>query len=144
MTEATAPKGAFLRMRPRLWREKGFENLSHSAMGLYFRLHSYLDDRENDRETGWEFRDGDLAIVSAHALDSGPRPKNGDAPHAAPLAELLKMGAVKRLEPGRYLLADVQARPHPVREAGKEKWRLDKIRQRGGRMSEVDTPVDSG
>lgn len=128
-------RGPFLRMRARLWLDRDFRTLSHSAAGLYFRLHSFLDDQENDGPTGWQFTAGEMSLVGSMA--------RGGSKDAELLAELVKGGFVEDLHGGAFRLTDVQGGTHEVREARKVEWRAEKKRQRDAQVSGAESEGDS-
>lgn len=134
--------GPFLRMRSRLWLDREFRAVSHAAAGLYLRLHSYLDDQENDGPTGWRFTANEVAILGGFMDHVEPPKRRGDA-QPTPLDELVKARLVVAVEGGGYRLADPQGAPYAVREARKATWRKEKTRQRDGQVSGPESGEES-
>ena len=123
-----------MRMRSRLWIDPEFRVLSHAAVGLYFRLHSFLDDQENTRPTGWKFTVGDSSAVGMFSGESVPAPL---------LDELIGAHQATDLGHGCYRLENVQATTFEERQATKARWRTEKSRQRRTQVSAPDSASDS-
>ncbi len=109
--------------------------MSNAAAGLYLRLHSFLDDQENDVSTEWRFTLGEMTLVTGQA--------RGADPTAELLGELVRAKLVDDLGGGAFRLLDVQGASHEVREQRKTEWRAEKSRQRDTQLSAAESGAGS-